>query len=50
MIIMSSLSIRDLARAVNEKRHLAPEEITRSGFVVIDAVPAPDQKEGADRE
>lgn len=50
MVIMSSLSIQDLARAINEKRHLTPEELTRSAIVVIDDAPARAQEEGASNE
>lgn len=50
MIIISSFSVHDLARAINEKRHLTPEEIRSAAVVVIDDVPVQDDNGGADNE
>ena len=36
MIIMGSVRIQDLARAINEKRYLQPEEITSDKIIAID--------------
>lgn len=41
MLLVGSISVQDLARAVNEKRYLTPEEITLEKIVVIDQDPAP---------
>lgn len=51
MVIMSSFSIQDIARAINEKRHLTLEEIRSASVVVIDdQAPAPVEKEGANND
>ena len=36
MIIVGNISIQDMARAINEKRHLTPEEIKTDAIIIVD--------------
>jgi len=50
MIIVSSFSIQDVARAINEKRYLTPDEIRRASVVVLDDAPAPSKEGGQEND